>query len=60
MRVTEKTAHTTLETGMTEDDTSGKKSHLKTLYTMHLCENIHDEICKKLKIMLKIFIKISC
>ena len=37
-----------------------EKSHLKTLYTMHLCENIHCEICKKLKNMLKIFIKISC
>ena len=27
---------------------------------MHLCENIHCEICKKLKNMLKIFMKISC
>ena len=31
---------TTLETGMTEDDTSGRESYLKTLYTMHLCKNI--------------------
>ena len=36
-----------------------EKSYLKTLYTMHLCENIHCEICKKLKDMLKISIKIS-
>ena len=36
-----------------------EKNYLKTLYTMHLCENIHCEICKKLKNMLKIFIKIS-
>ena len=36
-----------------------EKNYFKTLYTMHLCENIHREICKKLKNMLKIFIKIS-
>ena len=36
-----------------------EKSYLKTLYIMHLCENIHCEICKKLKEMWKISIKIS-
>ena len=29
MRVTEKTTHTTLETGMTEDDTSGREKPFK-------------------------------
>ena len=29
MTVTEKTTHTTLETGMTEDDTSGRKKPFK-------------------------------
>ena len=49
MRVIEKTTHTTLETGMTEDDTSAREKSFKTLYTMHLYENIHDEICKKIE-----------
>ena len=59
MTVTEKTTDTTLETGMTEDDTSGREKLFKTLYTMHLCENIHCEICIKLENIFKIFIKIS-
>ena len=29
MRVTEETTHTTLETGMTEDDTSGREKPFK-------------------------------
>ena len=36
-----------------------EKSYLKTLYAMHLCENIHCKICKKSKDMLKLTIKIS-
>ena len=59
MTVREKTTDTTLEIGMTEDATSGREKLIKTLYTLHLCENIHCEICKKLKDMLKISIKIS-
>ena len=60
MTVTEKTTDTMMETGMTEDDTSGREKLFKTLYTMHLCKNIKCEICNKLKNILKIFIKMSC
>ena len=59
MTVREKTTDTTQETGITEDATSGKESYVKTLYTMHLCENIHCKICKHLTDILQISIKIS-
>ena len=62
MTVTEKTTDTTLETGMTEDDTSGREKLFKNfiyLY-MHLCKNIKCEICNKLKNIMKIFLKIPC
>ena len=58
MILTEKTTDMILECGIKEDATSGTEKLLKTLYTMHLCENIHHDICKKLKDMSKISIKI--
>ena len=55
----EKTTDAALKTSKVEDDTSGRKSYLKTLYTIHLYTNIKYEICNKLKNMLKIYITIS-
>ena len=52
MTVTKSTTDTTLETEITEDDISGTESHVKTFYTMHICENIHHKISKNLKNML--------
>ena len=39
----------TLESGIKEDATSGREKLLKALYTMHLCENLHCDLCKKIE-----------
>ena len=60
MTVTKSITDTTLETEITEVIHQVQKSHVKTFYTMHMCENVHHKISKKLKNMLQIFIKLLC
>ena len=48
----EKATEAELKSRKVEDDTSGRKSYLKTLYTMHLYTNIKCKIWNKLKNML--------
>ena len=48
----EKATEAALKNSKIEDDTSGRKSYLKTLYIMHLYTNIKCKICNKLKNML--------
>ena len=48
----EKATEAALKNRKIEDDTSGRKSYLKTLYTVHLYTNIKCKICNKLKNML--------
>ena len=58
MTLTETTSDTICKSGMTADATSGReKLFWKTLHRMHLCENIHLDIWKKLTDMLQISIK---
>ena len=49
----EKATDAALKTSKLEDDASGRKKLLKTLYTIHLYPSIKCEICNKLKNMLK-------
>ena len=48
----EKATEEELKKNKVEDDASGRKSYLKTLYTMHLYTNIKCKIWNKLKNML--------
>ena len=48
MTLTESTSDMICKSGMTADATSGREELWKTLYRMHVCENIHLDICKKI------------
>ena len=54
MTLTETTSDMICKSGMTADATSGREKYWKTLYRMHLCENIYLDIWKKLTDMSEI------
>ena len=58
MTLTETTSDMICKSGLTADVTSSREKLLKTFYRMHLCENIHLDILKKLTDMAQISIKI--